>query len=189
MTVKRARDPAGLLPDYVEVKLDGSSESADLAAFREIMNANSPGSRIDQIASAPNMADEAAALRARLGPNGFADDSLKLDIAAAEHRALYERAMPNVVRDKKMQAKRDEGTKRSVVARTSKAAARKAEAVRVFRTLIATGERDADEARKKMQRDGWPEASLRRYLVDEPVIQQRRRKVHVKSETRKSPRK
>jgi hypothetical protein len=102
MTVKRNPDPAGLLPDHVKVEFGGPSEfDAERAAVWEILNAASPGGRIDRIASAPNMADEAAALRARLGPNGTANDSLLLDIAGAEHRALYARAAPGVIANRK----------------------------------------------------------------------------------------
>lgn len=57
----------------------------------------------------------------------------------------------------------------STSAESKKAAAadRKADAVKKFKSLIASGYRDAEEAMTMMIRDGWAKATLYRHLKDE----------------------
>lgn len=104
--VERVQDPAGILPDLVRLDTALATFDEELTTFREVLRAATPRGRIDRIAAVPELAELAEGLRKRLGPNGHADNALMLDIAAAEHRALYMRAAPHVVVGKKAQRQR-----------------------------------------------------------------------------------
>lgn len=98
MSTKRYRDPAGLLPDRLEVKLDG--DAGDAATINRLLSAASPSGRIERLSKQPGMKKLAAQLLRDLHATQSGDGSLPLllaDIAAAETKAIYLRAAPAAI--------------------------------------------------------------------------------------------
>lgn len=93
MTVKRYKDPAGLLPDRVTVNLDGHPD--DINALVEVLKAAAPATRVERLRIHPELrerADELAEMLQKTGGN--ADHRLLGMIAQAECSALYLKAAP-----------------------------------------------------------------------------------------------
>jgi hypothetical protein len=113
MTVKRRKDPAGLLGDHVSVDLRDGATRADMEAVLEILKYNSPGARIARLRKHPELVERANRLEAQL-VNGSAEiivngkrklnRRLMEELAAAERDALYLAAAPAAIRDRKRQA-------------------------------------------------------------------------------------
>ena len=95
MSVKRTRDPAGLLPGRVHVNFSTPPTGDEMSAALSSLAAASPSGRIERLrehAELVALADELAARLASLGGN--ADWQLLDDIKTAEMRALYVAAAP-----------------------------------------------------------------------------------------------
>lgn len=105
MTVRRIKDPAGLLPDHLTVA-PGQDVAGDFAALAEMMDASSPARRIAALRRHGGLIEFADELAMRLSGPKKQDADMRLlhDIAQAEHRALYLDAAPSVRRDMARQA-------------------------------------------------------------------------------------
>jgi hypothetical protein len=104
MSVKRTKDPAGLLPDRLRV--DWREPAADdCDAIVEILESATPRSRIQRLRQHAQLHAVADKLAARLGENGSADPRLLDDIAAAERAALYLAAAPAVIEKRRRKAR------------------------------------------------------------------------------------
>ena len=87
MSVRRRK--AGLLGDSVTVTLDGDDVERDMRALHEMLEYNSPASRIERLRSHRELAAQADRMSARLKLlNGNADHALLATIASAETAAL-----------------------------------------------------------------------------------------------------
>lgn len=102
--VYRLPDPAGVLPDLVDVVV-GGNESAIEAAVGEILLAASPQARLDRLAGVKGMQAEVVRLRKRLdAAGGNMDEQLRADLAQAEYHALYLKAQAPLFRDRRRQS-------------------------------------------------------------------------------------
>ena len=95
MTVTRKPDPLGLLPDHIRIDPAFGAELEDIAAFIELVNRNTLGSRINRLrrhAQFNTYADElhALTLQKGLGTKDIEGDwELRARVAEAEVAALY----------------------------------------------------------------------------------------------------
>lgn len=97
MSVKRIKDPAGLLPDQVSVDLTEPTPD-DASAVGEILEAATPQARIDRLRRHDMLSGTADHLSARLYElNGTMDARLDAKIKHEEFRALYLDAAPAAI--------------------------------------------------------------------------------------------
>jgi hypothetical protein len=101
MTVKRYRDPAGLLPDRVTIQNDGAK--GDTEQIRNLLKANTPQAHIDRLRVYEELKPLADHLQSLLA-NCNGDPLLLAQIAQEELKALYINAAPHVIRSKKLLA-------------------------------------------------------------------------------------
>lgn len=104
MSVKRVKDPAGILPDRVQIDLTDSDGPDEAAAIHSLLESKTPGARIQRVRRHPELAewaDEAEALYTSAGC--VADWHLLEAIAQAEYKALYLDVAGIAVRDRKRQ--------------------------------------------------------------------------------------
>jgi len=93
MSVKKFRDPAGILPDQVRVEFDGHPD--DFRALSESLKAASPNARIERLRRHPELSECADDLAERFRNGGSLSTGLALiELAHAEYRALYLDAAP-----------------------------------------------------------------------------------------------
>lgn len=113
MSVKRVKDPAGLLPDLLHVHMEGQVTKQDVEAIWELLTGASPQGRIARLRKFPALQATADALEARLVNGAMEvvvdgkhriDSQLDQDIRNAEYKALYLAAESKVMRDNKRQA-------------------------------------------------------------------------------------
>lgn len=104
MSVKRTRDPAGLLGDHVRIDLT-NPQPGDTDVINELMEYNSPRRRIERLRRHAQLVSSADRLdRELIRLSGSADHRLHAEIASAEQQALYLDAAPKVIRDQVRQA-------------------------------------------------------------------------------------
>lgn len=166
MTTRRIKDTAGLLPDRVTVELDGHSD--DFGAFAAVLTANTPRRRIEALRRHSALSEQADRLATRLDAlGGTADHPLLTAIAQAEQAGLYQDAAPLAIRDAGRQRGTSDGGVNSGKTRRRDAEQSKQRAIERWRFLIATGDRDSDEAITIMVDEGLSRPTLYRYLKDE----------------------
>ena len=115
MSIKRRRDRAGLLGDVVTVMLgDGATAQAEIDAVNELLQYNSPRSRIERLREYDDLVEIADRLMQRLeGLGGKSDYALDALIASAETMALYRRVEQ---RDKQRRSRGGQGRAQPAVA-------------------------------------------------------------------------
>lgn len=97
MSVKRIKDPAGLLPNHVMVDLTDPSPD-DIQEAREMLEFGTPAARIDRLRRHGLLSMTADQLTGRLAElKGTMDARLKIQIVSAESRALYLDAAPAAI--------------------------------------------------------------------------------------------
>jgi hypothetical protein len=89
------------------------------------------------------------------------------DIAQAELRALYLAAAPRVLRDNARQAGTKSGGVSSAETRAARAGKNKRQVIAEYRKLIATGDRDSNEAIQALIVKGFARTTIYRYLKGE----------------------
>lgn len=184
ITVKRTKDPAGLLPDHIEVTANGDGHAEDneaelhavLHALAELFNRDTIRSRIDDLRRHSQLvpvADEIQAIaetKWAAGCRPLEDDwELRARVAEAEIAALYFAAEIPATRDKKRQRGTSKGGDESGKARAEDAAGWHDEAKKLAHQMIADGgklphqvtsivatrvKRSADQVRKVLQGAG-----------------------------------
>lgn len=108
MSIKRYRDPAGLLPDRLKVDLRNPSPG-DVEAVVSILTRASPPGRIDRLRRHSALTDTADAIQADFDRCGNLTPEIERELLKAERNALYLDAAPRVTRDNARQA----GTRKS----------------------------------------------------------------------------
>jgi hypothetical protein len=103
MSVKRFRDPAGLLPDRLSVDFREPSPD-DVEAVDAIFQAVSPRGRIERLKRHAEIQDLADALLADFEAAGTMTAEIERRLLKAEQSALYLDAAPRVTRDNARQA-------------------------------------------------------------------------------------
>ncbi len=108
-------------------------------------------------------------------------DSIELRVAA---RPLLDQAAHGLTQTVIRSFEQSEGGRTAAKAKINRASERKAIARKRFNALIATGDRDAQEAMNQMVREGYKHRSLQRYLSEDLARIGRGRRIPVKRPTR-----
>ncbi|RZZ88916.1 hypothetical protein [Pseudoxanthomonas winnipegensis] len=169
MTIRRIKDPAGLLPDHIHIDFDG--DSAD--AIADLLEQMTPVARVNALRrDHPELEADASKLAAQLDrTGGNANHVMLMRLAQLETQALYLRAAPAALEVQSRRAASAKGGK------ARKAPAWHADAVRHARALLATGRQTHELtglcARKFKKKDD----AVRRVLQGADLVPQRKNRV------------